>query len=69
MGSWQHVLADAFAWAITLFVPAMVWGLLAAGLYQLVRDRIRDLSRGRVRLRHDRVAPTAARPLAEKPAG
>jgi hypothetical protein len=41
MDSSRTVLSTVFVWAITLFVPGVVWSLLAAGLYQLIRDSIR----------------------------
>ena len=65
MGTWQHLLADAFAWAITLLVPAVVWGLLGAGLYQLVRDGIRS----RARPRPGRIAPAPSRTLVKRSTG
>jgi hypothetical protein len=40
MDSSRTVLSTVFVWAITLFVPGVVWSLLAAGLYQLIRDSI-----------------------------
>ena len=37
----QTVLSNVFGLAITVFVPAVVWTTLIAGLYQFVRDGIR----------------------------
>jgi hypothetical protein len=45
-------------WAILFFVPAVVWITLAAGVYQLVRDRVRRLG----------LAPRGSNVLAQKPA-
>jgi hypothetical protein len=65
MGTWQQVLSDAFAWAITLLVPAVVWGLVGIGLYQLVRDGVR--SRTHAPPKH--AAPTPSRALAKRSTG
>ena len=40
MGS---MLSDIFGLVVTLFVPAVVWTTLAAGLYQLVREEVRQI--------------------------
>jgi hypothetical protein len=36
-----HLLVDAVTLVVTLAVPAIVWLLLLAGLFQLVRDGLR----------------------------
>ena len=40
MGS---LLSDAFGLVVTFFVTAIVWVTLAAGLYQLVREEVRQI--------------------------
>ena len=41
MGELQHLLVTIFGLTVTFFVPAVVWVMLAVGLYQLVRSKIR----------------------------
>jgi len=41
MSELQHLLVTIFGLTITFFVPAVVWTMLAVGLYQLVRSKIR----------------------------
>ena len=36
----MHSMIGVFGLAVTVFVPAVVWTLLVAGLFQLLRDRI-----------------------------
>ena len=43
MGNLQNILSTVFGLAITYLVPAVVWVTLIAGLYQLVRDEIRQI--------------------------
>lgn len=38
-----HLLVDAVTFVITLAVPAIVWIVLIAGLFQLVRDGLRRI--------------------------
>ncbi len=38
----QAVIALVVGLAIVLFVPALVWATVVAGLYQIVREKIRD---------------------------
>jgi hypothetical protein len=38
-----HLLVDAVTLVITLAVPAIVWLLLLAGLFELVRDGLRRI--------------------------
>lgn len=38
----QTAVALTLALAVIFFVPVLVWLVLIAGLYQLVRDKIRD---------------------------
>jgi hypothetical protein len=60
MSNWQHAVSIVFGLAVTFLVPAIVWTTLAAGLYQLVRDRIHRI----------RLAPRGSRSLAQsQPAG
>lgn len=40
MGNW---LSDTFGLVVVLFVPAVVWTTLLVGLYQLVREEIRQV--------------------------
>ncbi len=41
MSELQHLLVTIFGLTITFFVPAVVWAMLAVGLHQLVRSKIR----------------------------
>jgi hypothetical protein len=43
MSNWQHTLSTILGLAVTIMVPAVVWTTIAAGLYQLARDRIRRI--------------------------
>jgi hypothetical protein len=59
MSSWQQALSTIAGLAVTIMVPAVVWTTIAAGLYQLARDRIRRIHlapRGSRRLAHGRQA-------------
>jgi hypothetical protein len=38
----QAVIALVFGVVVVLFVPALVWSTVIAGLYQMVRDRVRE---------------------------
>ena len=38
---WQAVVALVLGVAIVLFVPALVWATVIAGVYQIVRDKVR----------------------------
>jgi len=39
MGNLQNVISTLTEWAVTFAVPGIVWTLLAAGVFQMVRDR------------------------------
>jgi len=39
---WQAVIALVLGIAITLFVPALVWATVIAGLYQIIREKVRE---------------------------
>jgi hypothetical protein len=39
---WQAVVALVLGMAIVLFVPALVWATVIAGLYQVVREKVRQ---------------------------
>ncbi len=43
MGGLENIIFDVFELVVTLFVTAVVWVVLIGGLYQLVRDRIRQI--------------------------
>jgi hypothetical protein len=43
MGGLQHVLVDIATVVISLFVPAVVWLLLVAGLFQLAVSKLRQI--------------------------
>ncbi len=43
MGGLENITSDVFGLVVTLFVTAVVWVVLIGGLYQLVRDRIRQI--------------------------
>jgi hypothetical protein len=38
---WQAVIALVLGIAITFFVPALVWATVIAGLYQIIREKVR----------------------------
>jgi hypothetical protein len=39
---WQAVVALVLGMAIVLFVPALVWATVIAGVYQVVREKVRQ---------------------------
>ena len=43
MGELQYLLINISGLAVTYFVPAIVWGVLIVGVYQLVRQKIRHV--------------------------
>jgi hypothetical protein len=43
----QAVVALVIGTVVVLFVPALVWSTVIAGLYQIVRDKVRE---GRIAL-------------------
>jgi hypothetical protein len=43
MNGWEQLLVEAATAVITLFVPAAVWLLLAAGLLQLAVTKLRQI--------------------------
>ena len=43
MDNLQNVLSDITGLAVTIFVSTIVWTILIAGLYQLIRDEIRQV--------------------------
>lgn len=38
----QAVLALVIGVVVVLFVPALVWSTVIAGLYQIIRDKVRE---------------------------
>jgi hypothetical protein len=42
MGSMEGIVALVIGIAVVLFVPALVWATVIAGLIQIVRDKIRE---------------------------
>lgn len=42
MGSIEGTVALVIGTAAVLFVPAMVWAMVIAGLVQIVRDKVRE---------------------------
>ncbi len=56
MGALSYIFVDVSGLVVTYLVPAVVWVLLAVGLYQLVRDKIR----------HVRVMPLRSRRIMQK---
>jgi len=42
MGSIEGIVALVIGIAVVLFVPALVWATVIAGLRKIVRDRIRE---------------------------
>jgi hypothetical protein len=38
----QAVVALVIGTVVVLFVPALVWSTVIAGLYQIIRDRVRE---------------------------
>lgn len=43
MGGLGNSISDVFGLVVTLFVSGVVWVVLLAGSYQLVRDKIRQI--------------------------
>ena len=39
---WQAVIALVVGTVVVLFVPALVWSTVISGLYQIVRDKMRE---------------------------
>jgi len=39
---WQAVVALVLGMAIVLFTPALVWATVIAGVYQVVREKVRQ---------------------------
>ena len=56
MGNLQDVLSTVFGMAVTFFISAIVWITLVVGLYDLVRDKIRQI----------RVAPRRSQRLVQE---
>ena len=42
----QNILVTSFVFAVTFFVPTVVWFTLIAGLFQLIYDSIHRAGRG-----------------------
>ena len=42
MGSIEGIVALVIGIAVVLFVPALVWATVIAGLYQMVRDKVQE---------------------------
>ena len=42
MGNIEGIVALVIGIVVVLFVPALVWATVIAGLYQIVRDKIRE---------------------------
>ena len=42
MGNVEAIIALVIGLAIVLFVPALVWATVIAGLYQIVREKVRE---------------------------
>ena len=59
MNRLPDILSFVFGSMVTFLVPAIVWTVLIAGCYQLVRDRIRRLF----------LAPQSTQELAQKSTG
>jgi hypothetical protein len=43
MGALSHIFVDVSGLVVTYLVPVVVWVMLAVGLCQLVRDKIRHV--------------------------
>ena len=54
----SSLLSDVSGLFVTFLVPGVVWGTLAAGLYQLVRDEVRH-----VRVRQFHLTPPGSQRL------
>lgn len=51
MGDLQSMLVMLFAGLVVLFVPGLVWGMVVAGLYGMVKEQVAKLrvaTRGRL---------------------
>ena len=42
MGDIEGIVALVIGLPVVLFVPALVWATVIAGMYQIVRDKIRE---------------------------
>jgi hypothetical protein len=42
MGDIEGIIALVIGIAVVLFVPALVWATVIAGLYQIIRGKIRE---------------------------
>lgn len=42
MGSVEEIVALVVGMAVILFVPALVWATVIAGLVQIVREKVRE---------------------------
>jgi hypothetical protein len=42
MGNMEGIVALVIGIAVVLFVPALVWATVIAGLIQIVRDKVRE---------------------------
>lgn len=42
MGGIEGTVALVIGIAVVLFVPALVWATVIVGLYQIVRDKVRE---------------------------
>lgn len=49
MGNTEGVRALVIGLAVVLFVPAIVWATVIAGVYQIVREKVRESRRARVK--------------------
>jgi len=49
MGNTEGVRTLVIGLAVVLFVPALVWATVIAGVYQIVREKVRESRRARVK--------------------
>jgi len=57
----QAAVAIAIAVVVVLFVPGLVWATVIAGLYQLIRERIRGRAAAGEQRASDTLEPLGSR--------
>jgi len=61
MGSIEGVVALVIGIAVVLFVPALVWATVIAGLRQIVRDKIQETRRTQIEPAQEAQRPIGSR--------
>jgi len=61
MGSIEGVVALVIGIVVVLFVPALVWATVIAGLRQIVRDKIQETRRTQIEPAQEAQQPIGSR--------